>query len=54
MSQMNFSISAPEPTVRKRAYNPRGKVSFGSTALMWRLVSIVAVMAAVFTIVWFL
>jgi hypothetical protein len=54
MSQLNFSISAPQPTVRKRAYNPRGKVSMHSTTLMWRLVSIFAVMAAVFTIVWFI
>ena len=52
MSQLNFSVSAPRPTVRQRAYNPRGKVSFGSSALVWRIVSIIAVMAAVFTIVW--
>lgn len=52
MSQLNFSISAPQPTIRKRPYNPRGKVSLGPPSLVWSLVSIVAVMAAVFTIVW--
>jgi hypothetical protein len=53
MSQMNFSISAPPPAVRRRAYNPRGKVSVGSQSLIWSLVSIVGVMAVVFAIVWF-
>jgi hypothetical protein len=51
-SQLNFSIGTQQPAIRKRAYNPRGKVSLGSPSLVWTLVSIVAVMAAVFTIVW--
>lgn len=53
MSQLNFSVSAPQPTVRRRAYNPRGKVSLRSPSLTWTIFSIGAVMAAVFTIVWF-
>jgi hypothetical protein len=52
MSNLNFSVSARPPAIRKRPYNPRGKVSLGSPSLLWSLVSIVAVMAAVFTIVW--
>jgi hypothetical protein len=54
MSQLNFSISAPRSAVRQRAYNPRGKVSLRSRSLMWSLVSIIAVMAAVFAVVWFI
>ncbi|HEX4158212.1 MAG TPA: hypothetical protein VHY79_07030 [Rhizomicrobium sp.] len=53
MSQLNFSVNAPQPTIRQRAYNPRGKVLLRSNTLVWQLVSIAAVMAAVFTIVWF-
>jgi hypothetical protein len=52
MSQLNFSIRAPQASIRTRPYNPRGKVSMGSQSLVWSLVSIVAVMVAVFTIVW--
>jgi hypothetical protein len=51
-SQLNFSISAQQPAIRKRAYNPRGKVSLRTRSLVWSLVSVIAVMAAVFTIVW--
>jgi hypothetical protein len=53
MSHLNFSISAPRPAVRRRAYNPRGKVTLRSTSLIWTLVSIGAVVAAVFAAVWF-
>ena len=52
MSNLNFSMTAPRATVRKRPYNPRGKVSLRSGSLVWGIVSIVAVMAAAFTIVW--
>jgi hypothetical protein len=54
MSQLNFSISAPQSGMRKRAYNPRGKVSFNSTSLLWTAVSIAVVMAVVFAVVWYI
>lgn len=53
MSQLNFSVSAPQPTVRRRAYNPRGKVSLHTPSLRWTIFSIGVVMATVFAIVWF-
>jgi hypothetical protein len=52
MSQLNFSISAPQPTARRRAYNPRGKVSLRSTSMVWTVAMIGFVMTAVFVIVW--
>ncbi|HEX3663937.1 MAG TPA: hypothetical protein VHU23_01725 [Rhizomicrobium sp.] len=53
MSHMNFSASAPQPATRRRAYNPRGKVSFGYRSLVVNLVLITVVMAAAFAMVWF-
>jgi hypothetical protein len=54
MSHLNFSISAPQPgAIRRRAWNPRSKVTLRSTSLVWTLVSIGAVAAAAFVVVWF-
>jgi hypothetical protein len=52
MSHLNFSITAPPPAPRRRAYNPRGNVSLRSTSLIGSVATIGFVMAAVFVIVW--
>ena len=52
MSHLNFSVSTRQTTIRRRAYNPRGKVSLHATSKIWTAVSIAAVMAVVFLLVW--
>ncbi len=54
MSQLNFNINARRQlTLQPRAYNPRGKVRLRRMSPLWNFIAIVAVMAGVFVIVWF-
>lgn len=53
MSHLNFNVRAADTQRRPKAFNPRSRVSFGISSMLWTVFAMMAVAGATFAIVWF-